>query len=101
MFSDEREVFKELEIRLLPRDIKDEKIPGGYNVYLIHPRDVRLDDLKDLRREQPYSLFYCLNRVKVDVPREEQNAYDYFLPWIDKESANDVITKAKERMERR
>ncbi len=97
----EREVLKELDITSLSQDLTSGRIPRGYDIYLIHPIDVRISDLADLKRGQPNSLFCCLNRWRENVTKKEQNLYDYFTYWVGEKEGYEILAQARRRMCRR
>lgn len=52
------------------------KIPRGYDVYFIHPRDIDISDLSLLKLEQPSSIIWCAYRSFGQLTDEERAIYD-------------------------
>ena len=90
-----KEILREFEVSSLSENLKYGGVPRGYDAYLIHPQDVNIKDIRELKREQPNSLFYCLHRWKENAKEEEREAYDYFTFMVDTEDLNKIARQIR------
>lgn len=73
-----------------------EIIPRNFDLYLVHPPDAHIDDLRMLRLEQPNAWLYGSNRTAQEVlSREPELAevYHKFLFWLGDEEVIELANR--------
>ena len=91
-----RDIKIELYEDAIAEDFPSKIIPRGFDVYLIHPSDIELEDLVNLRTEQPKSRLYCMNRQPVLLEEDEKNVYDKIYPFLDQTKIEEILKSTLE-----